>query len=121
MADYDPPFWRWPVWVGNNPPLTFALTDDAGAAINLAGVSLRLRVSWPGGTLAMDSGEAGFMILPQSGLTVGQFEITLTLAQTRLLPATGPALYEIEQRVGGEELTILQGEMVCSGGGNTDG
>lgn len=122
MPDFDPPFWRWAVWRGNNPPFTFTIKEqESGDPVGLTGMALRLRVSWPGGSIAMNSGEAGFTILPQTGETLGHFEITFSLAQTRLLPDRLPALFEIEQRLDGEENTWIQGEIVCQGGVNTDG
>jgi len=122
MSDYDPPFWRWHVWRGNNPPFTFQVAEEeSGDPVDLSGMSLRLRVSWAGGSIALNSGEAGFTILPQTGEQIGQFEITFTLAQTRLLPDFPNALFEIEQRIDGEEVTWIEGEIVCSGGVNTDG
>lgn len=120
MSDYDPPFWRWPVWVGNNPPLIFKRKSN-GTPIDLTGYALRLRVSWPDGTLALNNGDPGFTILPQAGATLGMFQIQLSLAQTRLLPTTVSATYELEQLYAGEERTFLQGEIVASGGVNTDG
>jgi hypothetical protein len=118
----SPPFWRWDVWVGNNPPFIFRLKDSLGVARDLTGVSLRLRAAWSGGgALAMNSGDSGFQILTQSGATLGQFQITFTTAQTRLFPADATVTYEIEQLLSGEEITVLRGEIAVAGGVNTDG
>jgi hypothetical protein len=117
----SPPFWRWDVWVGNNPPFIFRLKDSLGVARDLTGVSLRLRAAWASGALAMNSGAAGFEILTQSGDTLGMFQITFTPAQTRLFPADATVTYEIEEAFGGEEITVLRGEIAPAGGVNTDG
>lgn len=120
MSGYMPAFWRWDVWVGNNTPIILTRKRD-GVPIDITGRAYRLRVRWPGGGIDMVEGDAGFTKLPQSGATLGMIKIQLSLAQTRMLPTAVPAVYEIEQVLAGEEMVILQGEIVAQGGVNADG
>lgn len=118
-----PAYYEWPVWAGNTAALRFGLTDDGGA-VDLTGSLLVLTVTWAGGSLTRRSDDlTGVVtILDQSApMTKGYVRITLTPAETRLLPVGADIRYEIERRWIGLERTYLTGQIVAQTENNTDG
>lgn len=118
-----PAYYEWPVWVGNTTALRFGLTDDGGA-VDLTGSVIVLTVTWASGSLTLRSDDlsGSVAILDQvAPLTRGYVHITLTPAQTRLLPVGASLRYEIERRWSEAERSYLAGQIVAQTENNTDG
>ena len=106
------------VWKGNDWSQTFAFVDGTGAALDLTGSSLVFRATAPGMTTLRKSS-------PSSGITIptpanGQAVVTMSIAETRLLPLGMVALYEIEFRSAGTQTTLVAGRINALGGVNDD-
>jgi hypothetical protein len=121
---YDGPGnYDWPVWVGNTTPLRVGLSEG-GSAIDLTGSLFVVTITWPEGALTLRTDDAvpSVVLLDQvNPSTRGYLVITLTPAQTRLLPVGGAIQYEIERRWDGTEKTYLQGPIIAQTRNNTDG
>jgi hypothetical protein len=118
-----PAYYEWSVWVGNTIALRVGLTDDGGA-VDLTGSIIVLTITWQGGSLTLRSDDVtgSVTILDQvAPLTRGYVHITLTPAQTRLLPVGAKIGYEIERRWSGAERSYLAGQIVAQTENNTDG
>ncbi len=118
-----PAYCAWSVWIGNTITRRVQLTDSAGA-IDLTSSLLVLTITWPGGalTLRSDDSPASVVKLDQTDpLTKGWFAITLTPAQTRLLPIGGGIRYELERRWSGTERSYITGDIIAQTENNTDG
>ena len=111
----QPLFVEWPVWVGNNDPVTLTLTDPlaGGAPLDLTGLIFKFSIVWDGVAIRMTSGvDAGLVIEDQTdAATKGQLTVTLSLEQTRDLPTLKPARLELECWDGAEQTSLLYGEV----------
>lgn len=52
--------------------------------------------------------------------TNGQAVLNLSVAETRTIPADQSVLYEIERRIASEQTTLINGNIIVSGGVNDD-
>ncbi|MCX5514251.1 hypothetical protein C3941_24020 [Kaistia algarum] len=101
------------LWRGNNAPdLIWTLPDTipSGASYSLtvaAGGQILFSRETPSGSLGLDT-------------EAKELRWTPTLAESRLVPAGRVATYEIEQRVGDIETTLVFGSITGLGGGNSD-
>jgi hypothetical protein len=118
-------YWPWPIRVGSNEPYPFVLRDAAGERLDLTGVQVRLTFGWPGKQVIYASGRDAEITIPdQSGDTVGEVHVRLSLAFTRTLPAGRLASYEMELRgllEAEQETVALYGPLDVAGGLNPDG
>ncbi|MBS7792160.1 hypothetical protein KTR66_19330 [Roseococcus sp. SDR] len=114
--------WLWPVWVGANLPYTFTISDALGARVDLTGITLALRIEWPGGQISMQSGAGNGLVIENQAdpVTRGQFTVTLSLEQSRALPTALRARYGIEHREGGLQFPIMVGEIAATQWVNSD-
>jgi hypothetical protein len=103
------------IWRGNTETIVVevkARVGQAVEAVNLTGSTLQFRAEWAGGSLVKD--------LDITDATLGIAELRLTGVETRGVPQGLAARYEIERSVGAEEKTIAFGQLIASGGLNTD-
>lgn len=110
------------IWKGNSysQPLRLSTRDGDNdlVPVGLAGSELVFVAAWRGGTLRKSTAdEDGFSITDAAN---GRVLLSLTKVETRALPPGRTATYEIERRTGGEQTTILYGDIITTGGTNDD-
>ncbi len=117
-----PPFWRWPVWAGNNAPRVFRDVDSTGAGRTLAGAVIVLTITWEGGSLTLRSDQDPEVVLfdQDNPAEVGMWSVAFTLEQTRDFPLAAALSYEMEAWLDGVQRTLLQGEIIVSTRNNVD-
>jgi hypothetical protein len=109
------------IWIGANSDISFELLQDDDEPFDLSGSELILRiVDGKDKQIMRFSSETGGEIEITDG-AAGEFTISLTYAQTRLIPLGRSAQYEIERRI--EDVSqenLLSGFIFAEGGRNDD-
>lgn len=99
------------IWRGNDVTLPFEFDDLTGNDYSLVGASLKFTT---------DSVSTLEIPLTISDAASGKASLSLTSAQTRLLPLGRVTQYEIEETRGGKQTTLLSGMINAQGGVNVD-
>lgn len=109
------------VWRGNSYEVSFTMKNADGVAVDLTGRTLVFRAEWTGGSYRLETGTAGtggdLTITNAAG---GIVTLEIDADQTRNYPLGARIDYEIEQRDGPIETTILYGRVNAIGGVNDD-
>lgn len=126
-----PPNMLLDVWKGNTFRRRFAskqknTTTGALSPVDLRGSTMVLTVAWAAGTQNGVTWLAGTLrkefplALDSPSAELGEYEITLTVEETRRLPIGQIAKYEIERWMGDEQKTVLYGTFRVGGWVNDD-
>lgn len=91
---------------GNNPPVTWRFKGADGSAFDLTGSVMVLAIVWSGGSIEKFSDGDDGLAHDDDG---GVLTFAPTLAETRLLPVGRVARYEIERRIDGTQVTLVEG------------
>lgn len=109
------------IWIGANFNVSFELLQDDDEPFDLSGSELILRiVDGKDKQIMRFSSETDSEIEITDG-AAGEFAISLSYAQTRLIPLGRSAQYEIERRI--EDVSqenLLSGFIFAEGGRNDD-
>lgn len=108
-AKYDLNF-----WLGNDAAPQFTFKDDTGALVDLTGSTLVFRAVKSDG-LELFRKELSIPT-PSNGVGI----LNISAAETRTIPLSSSVAYEIERRIGGQQTTLLFGNITTSGGVNDD-
>lgn len=101
---------------GNSLALTFRMKDAAGAIFDLTGSTLVFRAVAPYVAIRKETPTALLMPAPATG----EVTLALTPSETRQFPVGAKTDYEIERRIGSEQITLLRGKITGIGGINDD-
>ena len=98
--------------VGNTNNWIWKGTNTDGSPFDFSGSDLKMFITY------LD----GMMELPVTIIAADQIQVKLTLLQTRKIRRGAvDVTYEIERRIGVEEVTIIEGVVTLKGGNNADG
>jgi hypothetical protein len=109
-------FARLEIWVQDTDPSTFTFEDDAGARLDLTGMTFRLSIEWASGDLLLVSGTDAELVVENQAVaaTKGQVTINLSPAQRALLPTDGSTIKYTLQRVDGAlKISAPYGEIIA--------
>jgi hypothetical protein len=112
-----PAYYRDAAVRGNVFQRQYKITAEDGTAVDLTGYNVRWRGVYGDTTLMKDTGNSSMaMTTPTNGTVL----LTLSPAETRLIPNDENMKYELEIYLGDTQVTALCGDLVGKGGYTLD-
>ena len=108
------------IWIGANFSEDYEAINDDGTAFDLTGSELVLRILDGDGTELLRLTSASDDEIEITDDAGGEFTISMSYEQTRLMPLGRVARYELERRVSGSQESFLSGFVFAEGGDNDD-
>lgn len=103
----------------NHPPLMwqFLVEENPDVLFDLAGSVLKLRLIWPGASIARSSDSDADLVIDYPNSTLAWF---YTSAVSRSLPLGRLTQYEIERWIADTQRTLVRGSISAVQGNNPD-
>lgn len=108
------------IWIGSDFSQDFELLQDNDSIFDLSGSEIVFRAVDGKGTELFRLTSVSDSEIEITDASAGEFTLSLSSSQTRLIPQGRVAQYELERRLAGTQEPLLSGFFIAEGGINDD-